>query len=385
MRPPVFADDDRFLLAFLPGSSQAMRQLRLAINRLNRNVGLVGFVLLSGETGSGKNHVARVTAGHRQWLTIQMESDKLDPGRTYPGGLAPLDVYTERMGDVPVSVVTESLAASELFGHVRGAFSDAKKDHPGLFGDDGYDDILLDEIGEAPAWLQAKLLGVLEGRAFIPVGGTSKQKQSIKSRVLMATNRDIPRMVREGNFREDLWFRIRRHIINIPPLRDHIDDLPMIASAIIERLYSRVADRRSRALPNLTSKDLEWCRLQPWKGNVREVEEVLEQWLVSGTSDPIETIASKRVYTDSPASSPVPELATRVRQEIDDILAGRKTSPGTFSNFVGVYTNEVKDHVRTVFLDWYRDRRPDAATMQCLFPRMSWASIKTVLSRSGRQ
>src|SRR5207244_2045714 len=146
---------------------------------------------LVGEPGTGKNHVARVIAGHRRWLAVRPQPletrEELDPGRAEPDGIGPLDEYTNRLGEKVLSEITETIAESQLFGHVKGAFSDARRDSPGLFGDDGYDDILLDEIGDAALALQAKLLAVLEGRAFIPVGGTSKERKAVTKRILMAT------------------------------------------------------------------------------------------------------------------------------------------------------------------------------------------------------
>src|SRR5215471_4669181 len=107
---PTSKDDDPFLLKFLPGSSPAMAELRAQVHRLNTNLGLAGFVLLIGETGTGKNHVARVMAGHRQWLAIRDNPGALDPGRGLPDGIAPLSDYTKRLGEVVLSVVTETLA-----------------------------------------------------------------------------------------------------------------------------------------------------------------------------------------------------------------------------------------------------------------------------------
>jgi transcriptional regulator with GAF, ATPase, and Fis domain len=283
-------------------------------------------------------------------------------------------------------VVTETLAASELFGHVRGAFSDARRDHPGLFGDDGYDDILLDEIGEATPGLQAKLLGVLEGREFVPVGGTAAHRRPLKTRILMATNRDLRKMIQEGAFREDLFFRIRRHVVHVPPLRAHIDDLPGIASAIIERLCAKDPARAHRPRPALTAGDLAWARIQPWKGNIRELEEVLEQWLLGGAQEPLESVAGRRQYSEAGASAGhAADVAAMVRHEIEEILANRKPSPGTFSRFVGTFTRDVEEAVTRALVDWYRERRPDQATVKRLFRDMTWPSIKSVLSRARKR
>jgi transcriptional regulator with GAF, ATPase, and Fis domain len=383
---PDLRDDDPFLHRFLPGPSAAFRELRSKVRRLNLNVGLVGFVLLVGETGTGKNHVARVIAGHRRWLVIKDNPEELDPGRGCPDGIAELDRYTTRLGEMVLSVVTETMAASELFGHVKGSFTDARRDHPGLFGDDGYDDVLLDEIGEAPAVIQAKLLGVLEGRGFVPLGGTSGNRRPLKSRILMATNRDLRRMVAESEFRQDLFFRIRRHVILVPPLRAHIEDLPGIAATIVDRLCTKDPKRAAHPRPTLAPSDIDWAKRQPWGGNIREIEEVIEQWLLGDARESLEIVAGRRQYGDAnPGTGPEHDIATRVRRTIEEILDDRRRSPGTFSRLVGTFTGEIEDAVTRALVSWYRERRPDQATLKRLFPDMTWSSIKSVLSRARKR
>jgi DNA-binding NtrC family response regulator len=172
----------------------------------------------------------------------------------------------------------------------------------------------------------------------------------------------------------------------VPPLRTHIDDLPGIASAIIERLCSKDPSRAHAPRPSLTVNDLEWARMQPLKGNIRELEEVIEQWLLDGAKAPLEVVAGRRQYSDAGGiAGHGADVLTMVRHEIEEILANRKPSPGTFSKFVSTFTHEVEEAVTRALLDWYRERRPDQATLKRLFRDMQWNSIKSVLSRAGKR
>jgi DNA-binding NtrC family response regulator len=389
--PTSFRDDDAFLLKMLPGKSAATQELRTRVHRVNANVSVIGFVLLVGEPGTGKNHVARVIAGHRRWLAVRPQPletrEELDPGRAEPDGIAPLEEYTKRLGEKVLSEITETIAESQLFGHVKGAFSDARRDSPGLFGDDGYDDILLDEIGDAALALQAKLLAVLEGRAFIPVGGTSKERKAVTKRILMATNQDLPAMVLERTFRRDLFDRIRRHVIPVPALREHMEDLPEIAAAIIRRICLK-DPRRADNPPALTPADLEWALAQTWPGNIRQLEELLENWITDrdGVPPPLRQIGARSHYGNSaPAAPRAADIPVLVRRRIDDILDGKAKSPGTFGGFVKDFTGDLGGAVEAALYEWYRERRPDPETMKRLFPAMKWSSLKSVMARAGRR
>jgi len=378
-----FPDDDPFLLRHLPGRSPLMMGVRTRVHQLNTNERLARFILLAGETGTGKNHVARVIAGHRRWLGTR-DADLV--GAALPGGIGPLERYTERLGEKVMSVVTETLAESQLFGHVRGAFSDARKDYPGLFGDPGYDDILLDEIGEMSRAIQAKLLGVLGDGTFVPLGGTSRQRQSLSARILMATNRDLARMVQAGTFRQDLFFRVRRHVVVIPPLREHIEDLPAIAAAIIARTCARDAGRWTTA-PRLSREDLAWASGQRWPGNVRELEELLEVWLVDGAERPLLAIADARPYADADdvIAGTADDVSAQVRELLEGSMDGSREAPGTLGQLVERFTEKTKVAVMTAVREWYRERRADRELIHRLFPGMTYESFKSQISRAGRR
>jgi DNA-binding NtrC family response regulator len=380
-----FRDDDMFLLKFLPGNDEYSRNLRERVFTLNTpsNLQLVRFVTVIGATGTGKNYLVRVCAGHRQWQRFKNSEDLIEPGRSYPDGIGPLSLYTEKLGEQMLTALPDSLAESLLFGHVRGAFSDARKDYAGLFRDEGYEDILLDEIGDASATIQAKLLAVLEGRPFIPVGGTSRERARCEKRIFMATNRDLKKLIAEKIFREDLFYRVRRHTVAIRSLAENKEAIPSIASVIVDRLCPE--DLRRLGPPEISSSDLNWLKKQPWPGNVRELEEVIELWLASGGVRPIEELARYRHFaTETPSALPERDWNSEVRNRIDEILRGHRKPKPTLKEFVEEFTLESKNAVTAAIHAWYQETKPTPEMLRKLFPNMQLNSIRTLMSRVGK-
>jgi DNA-binding NtrC family response regulator len=380
-------DDDAFLLKYLPGDAQRLRDLRAMIFRLNtENLDLIRFVLLVGDTGTGKNHVARVCAGHRRWLQISKAKDELDPGKDYPDGIAPLELYLDRFGEKMLPAIPHDLVESELFGHVKGAFTGAGNENRGLFRDKGYQDILLDEIGEAPLFLQAKLLAVLEGRPITPVGGGSKETEKCNKRIFMATNRKLREMVGNGQFREDLFFRIRRCTISLPRLAENPDLIPAIAAAILDRLAPKKF--KTNPLPELSEADNAWLQKQHWGGNVRELEEVIELWVADGCVGSIEAVAAARHFTDQVIedhnSGLQGDITAAVFGKIEEIIGGGESSPGTIQGFVESFTSGVAAEVNAALRDWYEGNKRDTERLLKLFPKMKLGSIRTQMSRGRR-
>jgi two-component system, NtrC family, response regulator HydG len=163
---------------------------------------------------------------------------------------------------------------SELFGHLKGAFSGAHANRPGLFEQADEGTLFLDEIGELSAECQAKMLRVLEGKGFRQVGGTSDLNVDV--RIIAATNRNLEREVEEGRFREDLFYRLRLPI-RVPPLRDHPEDIP----SLVQYFLTRLTVEYHRSI-RLTPAALKRLREHSWPGNVRQLRTVLEHVIAMG-------------------------------------------------------------------------------------------------------
>src|SRR5512140_369475 len=208
-------------------------------------------ILITGESGTGKELVAK--ARHR-----------LSPRAAGP-------FVTVHSGALP-----PDLLESNLFGHVRGSFTGAVADKKGLFKAADGGTIFFDEIGTVPIDTQAKLLRVLQEREFTPVGAVEPIRSDV--RVIAATNADLTKAVAEGRFREDLFYRLCVVTVNLPPLRERKDDVPLL----VETLLARAAAENGRAVPSVTPAAMKALLDHDWPGNVRELEHVLERALVLG-------------------------------------------------------------------------------------------------------
>jgi len=203
-------------------------------------------VLISGESGTGKELVAR--AMH----TLSLRRDR--------------PFVAVNCGAMP-----EALLESELFGHVRGSFTGADKDKKGLLEAADGGTVFLDEIGEMPSTMQVKLLRVLQERKYRRVGGIEEASSNI--RVIAATNRDLPKRVSEGKFREDLFYRLNVIPVEMPALRERVDDIPLIAEHFLAK-YTREMDK---AIDGFSPEVLAALRAYAWPGNVRELENMVER------------------------------------------------------------------------------------------------------------
>ncbi|MGE0550563.1 MAG: sigma 54-interacting transcriptional regulator [Kofleriaceae bacterium] len=230
----------------LIGGGEAMQRVRDTIDRIATPR---TTVLLLGESGTGKELVAR--AIHDQ-----------SPRRG------------RRFVAINCAAIPAPLLESELFGHCKGAFTDAVRDKTGLFEDADGGTLFLDEIGELPLALQSKLLRVLQESEIRRVGDTASIKVDV--RVVAATLRDLGEEVAAGRFREDLFYRLNVVPIRIPPLRERTEDIP----SLIQFFAERHADRHQRPLVELSDAAIEALQQQPWPGNVRELENVIERVLV---------------------------------------------------------------------------------------------------------
>jgi DNA-binding NtrC family response regulator len=206
-------------------------------------------VLITGENGTGKELVAR---------EIHNMSKRA----------------RELMITVDMGSITESLFESELFGHVRGAFTDAKEDRTGKFENAHGGTLFLDEIGNLSLQSQAKLLSVLQNRYIIRVG--SNKPVPIDIRLICATNCDLIHMVREGRFREDLLYRINTILIEVPPLRDRVDDIPILANYFLKVN----SDRYGKSGMKLNTHAMEKLSNHDWPGNIRELQHSIEKAVI---------------------------------------------------------------------------------------------------------
>ncbi len=206
-------------------------------------------VLLTGETGSGKEVFAQAihNSGSRS---------------------------KQNFIAVNCSAFSKELLENELFGHKAGAFTGATKDTKGIFEEANNGTVFLDEIGEMPLELQAKLLRVLETGEFLKVGDSKATK--IDVRIISATNRNLQKEIESGNFREDLFFRIAVFQIALPPLRERLNDIEELANFFLQTL-SRKTNKR---INSVSKNYIEALKLHPWKGNIRELKNVIERSVI---------------------------------------------------------------------------------------------------------
>ena len=212
----------------------------------------------------------RVTAFPRTTVIIYGESgcgkEVLSRAIHFAGGGMPAGFVAVNCAAIP-----EALLESALFGHVRGAFTGADREREGKFSQARGGTLLLDEIGDMPLGLQAKLLRVLEGRTFEKVG--SNEPIPVNCRVIVATNRDLPEMIATGRFREDLFHRINVYPITIPPLRERRDDIPLL----VDHFLGIFRQHQGKPLPGISQKALDELLAYHWPGNIRELRNSLER------------------------------------------------------------------------------------------------------------
>jgi two-component system response regulator AtoC len=223
------------------------------MKRLSAQIGKIASsdvtVLITGESGTGKEVAAR-------------EIHRRSKNREEP--------FTA----VNIGGIHEGLMESELFGHEKGAFTGAAGRKSGLFEVAGRGSLFLDEIGEMPMPLQVKLLRVLQERKIRRLGGVADIP--VNARIISATNRDLEAMVRDGAFREDLYYRLNVFRIELPPLRDRREDIPFLTAHLLDRLASRMG----RSVPVLTGDAENKLRDYAYPGNIRELENILERALI---------------------------------------------------------------------------------------------------------
>ena len=257
----------------LVGSSAAIRALREAMGRVAR---IPSPVLILGESGTGKELVARDL--HRS-------------------GLHPDAPFVA----VNSAALPENLIESELFGHERGAFTGATATRKGAFEAAGRGTLFLDEIGELPLTAQAKLLRVLENREVVRLGAT--RPISIEARIIAATNRNLETEISAGHFRSDLYYRLNVHVLNVPPLRDRLSDIPELANGFISGMCRQFGFRPKK----LSGDAVEVLLGYDWsRNNVRELRNAIERMIIAADG---EVLRPEHVPADIRDESRIPSPA----------------------------------------------------------------------------
>jgi DNA-binding NtrC family response regulator len=309
----------------LIGRSEAMRKVGRLIRRAAPTE---STVLITGETGVGKEVVAR--AIHR----LSRRSEK---------AFVTLDCGT----------LVETLFESELFGHVKGAFSGAVESTTGKFELAEGGTLFLDEIANISIQMQARLLGAVQEREICKVGSTQKKKVDV--RIISATNRDLLQAVRDGNFREDLYYRLNVIHIPVPPLRDRMEDIP----AFVAYYLRKIAIEKQRAVPAVSEEAMRFLKRHEWPGNVRELINALEYAVV--TCEEGHTITPRDLPYGAEESSsrnspdiPPPEKGQLIRVEQSEIARALRQFGGNrtkAAEFLGINRKTLREKIRKYNLE----------------------------------
>lgn len=235
--------EGRYRFDNLLGRSKAMQAV---FEQIRAVADSEATVLLLGESGTGKELVARA---------IHWNSARRD------GPFVPVNC----------AAIPETLLESELFGHEKGAFTGADRRRRGLFAEANGGTLFLDEIADMPPALQAKLLRAIEDRAIRPLGGSAEVRLDL--RLITATNRDLPGLVRDGKFREDLYYRLAVIPVRLPTLRERTEDIPLL----VQHFLDRAATALGKRLEGFSEEAMAWLLQHRWPGNVREIENLVER------------------------------------------------------------------------------------------------------------
>ena len=294
----------RYSTSALLGQSRAMQPV---FEQIAAVAGSDSTVLLIGESGTGKELAARAI----HWN---------GPRRARP------------FVAVNCAAIPDTLLESELFGHERGAFTGADRRRRGLFAEANGGTLFLDEIADMSLSLQAKLLRALQDKAIRPVGGNEEMRLDV--RVISATNRELPALIRSGSFREDLYYRLSVIPIRLPSLRERPDDVPLLAQHFLDRVSAALGKR----FEGFTAEALAWLSKQRWPGNVRQLENVVERaaTMAKGTSITEADLSVEPLAPAGPGSNLRPTLAELERDYIDRVLSETHGDKNAAAKILGI-------------------------------------------------
>jgi len=281
---PIVRKSERAQSSFLETIVGRRGGLRSILSQVEAVAPTNATVLISGETGTGKEVIARAI-------------HELSPRRS------------RNLVKVNCAAMPAGLLESELFGHERGAFTGAVSSHIGRFALADRGTLFLDEIGDIPLQLQPKLLRVLQEREFEPLGSTRTKRVDV--RVVVATNRDLRQMVRDREFREDLYYRLNTFPISLPPLRERKTDIP----EFVRHFVQQSAASMDKTIENVSEETMRSLVRYPWPGNIRELQNYVARGVILATDGNFEWVPPEKGEA-LPVEISNPTLEDKVRQEI---------------------------------------------------------------------
>ncbi|MFP4559905.1 MAG: sigma-54-dependent transcriptional regulator [Thiohalorhabdus sp.] len=302
------------------GASRAIREL---LHTVELVAPAPSTVQITGESGTGKELVARAlhTASPRA---------------------------SEPFVAVNCAALPAELIESELFGYEKGAFTGAHQSRPGKFEEAGKGTLFLDEVGEMPPAMQVKLLRALQEREITRLG--SHRPQPLNARLVTATNRDLARDAEEGRFREDLYYRLNVIPLHLPPLRERVEDIPLLARHFLEQF----AHELGRNPPALTSEALAVLQSYPWPGNIRELQNVLERTVVMTRGDTIGPDDLPSALSSPPASGKADfsthHLPTIERQVVIDAMEKTNWNQSRAAVLLGISRKQLRTKMKNLGL-----------------------------------
>ena len=307
LSPAEDPDDDEVEIEDLPPTEMVASSPKMVeiYKLLSRVAPTDVTVLIEGETGTGKELIARMI--HRYSPRAERPFVAVDCGAIAP-----------------------TLIESELFGAVRGAYTGSDRDRVGFFEAAQYGTVFLDEIGEIDVAFQLKLLRFLQEREVRPVGSTRARQVDV--RVLAATNKELSKLVQEGKFREDLWYRLATVPIKVPPLRERHGDIPLLAQFFVER-----ANARFRVEAKLTESGIRALAEYTWPGNVRQIQHMIERLAILSPGGRIDEASVRgAIHSMQPGDGGTETLADTEAEQIKKVLAAAGGNKSRAAKILGI-------------------------------------------------